>query len=296
MMSFKVGLSLISAALSLCVSFRAEAIEVNPGDYEQFPSGATIGLLYYQHGHGDEAFVRGAKTTSDAKLDTNVGIIRVLHVYEVAPGVTVDPQFLLPVGAISTGGVLAPLGSPGGVGDLILAAPFKFQLDTAFKDVFAITPYLIAPTGTYDETKPLNFGSNRWQGIIQAAYVKHFDPAWSLDLVGDVAFYSDNTRSNLGGIGRLAQDPQFELQAYLRYKITPALEVGGGLGGRIGGNQVFQQTSLRNAQATQYGRLGIAYFPAPTFQIQAMIGQDFIVENGTKQSTFVQVRLAKIFP
>ncbi|WP_311274522.1 transporter [Methylobacterium sp. WCS2018Hpa-22] len=295
-MKSRFGLSLISAALSTCMSFSAEALEVNPGDYEQFPSGATIGLLYYQHGRGDEAYARGAKTTSDAKLETNVGIIRLLHVYEIAPGVTVDPQFLLPVGAISTGGVLSPLGSPGGVGDIIMATAFKFKLNTEFNDVFAITPYLIAPTGTYDENKALNFGTNRWQGVIQAAYVKHFNPVWSLDLIGDVAFYSDNTRYNLGGIGRLSQDPQFELQAYLRYKINPALEIGGGLGGKIGGNQSFEQTSLRNSQATQYGRLAVAYFPEPTLQVQAMIGQDFIVENGTKQSTFLQLRIAKIFP
>jgi hypothetical protein len=295
-MTSKFGLSLISAALFTCMSLSAEALEVNAGDYEQFPSGATIGLLYYQHGHGDEAYARGNKTTSDAKLDTNVGIIRLLHVYEIAPGVTVDPQFLLPVGGISTGGVLAPLGSPGGVGDIILAAPFKFKLDTEFHDVFAITPYLIAPTGTYDENKPLNFGTNRWQGVIQAAYVKHFNPVWSLDLVGDVAFYSDNTRYNSGGIGRLSQDPQFELLAYLRYKIDPALEVAGGLGGKIGGNQSFEQVSLRNSQGTTYGRLAVAYFAEPTFQIQAMIGRDLTVENGTKQATFVQLRLAKIFP
>ncbi|CAA2156357.1 hypothetical protein MBRA_01941 [Methylobacterium brachiatum] len=295
-MKLRLGLGLISVALCACMSFSAQALEVNAGDYEQFPSGATIGLLYYQHGHGDESYTRGTKTTSNAKIDTNVGIIRLLHVYEIAPGVTVDPQFLLPNGAISTGGVLGSLGSPGGVGDLILAAPFKFKLDTPFKDVFAITPYLIAPTGSYDENRALNFGANRWQGVIQAAYVKHFDPAWSLDLVGDVALYTDNTRYNVGSVGRMSQDPQFELQAYLRYKINPSLEVAGGLGGRLGGNQVFQQTSLRNSQATQYGRLAIAYFPEPTFQIQAMIGQDFLVENGSKQSTFVQLRVAKIFP
>ncbi len=147
------------------------------GDYEQFPSGATIGLLYYQFGQGNESYARGIKTTSDAKLDTNVGLIRLLHVYEIAPNVTIDPQFLLPVGAISTGGVLAPLGNPGGVGDVILTAPIKFKLDTEFKDIFAITPYLIAPTGTYDETRPLNLGANRWQGVIQTAYVKHFNPS-----------------------------------------------------------------------------------------------------------------------
>ncbi|MGU3466304.1 transporter [Methylobacterium sp. C33D] len=296
MIKSKFGFGLAALSAGIAMSFSAAALEINPGDYEQFPSGATIGLLYYQFGQGNEAYSRGTKTTSDAKLDTNVGIIRLLHVYEIAPNVTIDPQFLLPVGAISTGGVLAPLGSPGGIGDIILTAPIKFKLDTEFKDVFAITPFLIAPTGAYDENRQLNFGSNRWQGVLQTAYVKHFNPVWSFDFIADVSFYSDNDRYNLNGIGKLSQAPQYELQGYLRYKITPALEVAGGFGGRLGGNQSFQQVSLRNSQGTSYGRLAIAYFPEPTFQVQAMIGRDLTVENGTKQATFIQVRLAKIFP
>ncbi len=291
---FRLGLAAFAAGIFM--NFGAEAIEINPGDYEQFPSGATIGLLYYQFGQGNESYVRGNRTASDTKLDTNVGLIRLLHVYEIAPNVTIDPQFIIPVGAISTGGVLAPLGSPGGVGDVILTAPIKFKLDTEFKDVFAITPFLIAPTGTYDENRPLNFGANRWQGILQTAYVKHFNPVWSFDFIADVSFYSDNNRFNLGGVGKLSQAPQYELQGYLRYKINPALEVAGGFGGRIGGNQTFQQASLRNSQGTSYGRLAVAYFPEPTFQVQAMIGRDLAVENGIKQATFIQLRLAKIFP
>lgn len=291
---FRLGLAAFAAGIFMNVG--AEAIEINPGDYEQFPSGATIGLLYYQFGQGNESYVRGNRTASDTKLDTNVGLIRLLHVYEIAPNVTIDPQFIIPVGAISTGGVLAPLGSPGGVGDVILTAPIKFKLDTKFKDVFAITPFLIAPTGTYDENRPLNFGANRWQGILQTAYVKHFNPVWSFDFIADVSFYSDNNRFNLGGVGKLSQAPQYELQGYLRYKINPALEVAGGFGGRIGGNQTFQQASLRNSQGTSYGRLAVAYFPEPTFQVQAMIGRDLTVENGIKQATFIQLRLAKIFP
>lgn len=291
---FRLGLAAFAAGMFM--NFGAEAIEINPGDYEQFPSGATIGLLYYQFGQGNESYVRGNRTASDTKLDTNVGLIRLLHVYEIAPNVTIDPQFIIPVGAISTGGVLASLGSPGGVGDVILTAPIKFKLDTEFKDVFAITPFLIAPTGTYDENRPLNFGANRWQGILQTAYVKHFNPVWSFDFIADVSFYSDNNRFNLGGVGKLSQAPQYELQGYLRYKINPALEVAGGFGGRIGGNQTFQQASLRNSQGTSYGRLAVAYFPEPTFQVQAMIGRDLTVENGIKQATFIQLRLAKIFP
>ena len=36
-------------------ALQAQAIEVAPGDYEQYPVGATIGVIYYQHSTTDSA-------------------------------------------------------------------------------------------------------------------------------------------------------------------------------------------------------------------------------------------------
>ncbi|MFD1702545.1 transporter [Methylopila henanensis] len=287
------------AGLALtCLGGASQALEVNAGDYEQFPVGATIGILYYQYGKTSDSYADGHKVSGDAKLDSNVSIFRALHVFEIAPRLTVDPQFLLPVGKLSTSGALDPLGSPGGIGDLILATAFKYKLNNATEDVIAFTPYLIAPTGQYDSDRGLNLGANRWQTVLQGAYVKHFDPKWSMDFVADVSFFSDNTSANVGGVkGRLEQDPQFELLSYVRYKVDPTLELAAGLGHRFGGKQTFEDVSVANSKTeTTYGRLSVSYFFQPTWQIHAMAGRDLSVKNGLKQDAFLQLRIAKIFP
>lgn len=83
---------------TLLPALQAQAIEVAPGDYEQFPVGATIGIIYYQHSTTDSAYANGHKVSSDFKLSSDVGILRLLHVYALTDTVTIDPQLLLPFG------------------------------------------------------------------------------------------------------------------------------------------------------------------------------------------------------
>ena len=77
---------------TLLPALQAQAIEVAPGDYEQFPVGATIGIIYYQHSTTDSAYANGHKVSSDFKLSSDVGILRLLHVYALTDTVTIDPQ------------------------------------------------------------------------------------------------------------------------------------------------------------------------------------------------------------
>ena len=133
----------------------AHAVEVAPGDYEQYPVGATIGALYYQHSTTDSAYAKGHKASSDFRLNSDVGILRLLHVYALSDTVTIDPQFLLPFGHISSAGDASALGNARGVGDLTLTAPVKWRFNEA-RDTLSIAPYLYVPTGTYYKDDPLN--------------------------------------------------------------------------------------------------------------------------------------------
>jgi hypothetical protein len=145
---------------TLLPALHANAGEVAPGDYEQYPVGATIGAIYYQHSTTDSAYSNGHKTSSDFKLSSDVGILRLLHVYALSDTVTIDPQFLLPFGHVSTGADASTLGSTRGIGDLILTAPVKWRLNEA-RDTLSLAPYLYVPTGTYDKDDALNIGENR---------------------------------------------------------------------------------------------------------------------------------------
>ncbi|RUQ44788.1 transporter, partial [Corynebacterium pseudodiphtheriticum] len=180
-------LSLAALLPSLC----AHAVEVAPGDYEQLPADATLGLLYYQHSTTKSAYAQGHKISSDFNLTSDVGILRLLHVYQLSERLTVSPQLLLPFGHVSSGGDASALGNTSGVGDLILTAPLKYTLNDA-KDVLGATAYRYVPSGNYDKNDALNLGENRWKVDLQAAYIKHFSEKWAVDLVGDAIWYGDN--------------------------------------------------------------------------------------------------------
>jgi len=83
---------------SVLPALHANAVEVAPGDYEQYPVGATIGAIYYQHSTTNSAYNNGHKVSADFNLNSDVGILRLLHVYALSDTLTIDPQFLLPFG------------------------------------------------------------------------------------------------------------------------------------------------------------------------------------------------------
>lgn len=116
---------------ALLPSLSSHALEVDPGDYEPLPVGATIGVLYYQHSTTDNAYSQGHKTSSDFNLTSDVGILRLLHIYQLSERLTIEPQFLLPFGHVSGGGDASGLGDASGIGDLILTAPLKYRLNDA---------------------------------------------------------------------------------------------------------------------------------------------------------------------
>lgn len=74
----------------------------------------------------------------------------------------VGPQLLLPFGQLKAAGDLSPvLGQRSGTGDLIVAATVWTIHEPENKRYLGFTPYLFAPTGTYDAAKAMNLGENR---------------------------------------------------------------------------------------------------------------------------------------
>lgn len=192
---------------TLLPSLCAQAIEVTPGDYEQLPAGTNLGLLYYQHSTTDALYADGHKASSDFKLTSDIGILRLIHVIGLSDTVTINPQVLLPFGHVSGSGDASTMGSASGMGDPILAAPIGLRLNEA-RDVIALSPYLYVPSGRYDNDDALNLGENRWKLDLQGAYVKHFGEKWALDLIGDVIWYGDNDDSG-GASVRREQDVSY---------------------------------------------------------------------------------------
>jgi hypothetical protein len=274
---------------SLC----AQAVEVAPGDYEQYPVGATIGVVYYQHATTDKLYADDKKVGSDFRLTSDIGILRLLHVYELTDRLTIDPQFLLPFGKLSTDGDASALGSAHGFGDLILAPALKYRLNEA-RDVIAFTPYLYVPTGDYDKDDPLNLGENRWKVDLQAAYVKHFGEKWAMDVVADAIWYGDNDDYSASSLRR-EQDLSYSAQLMGRYIINPGTNIAIGVGHNWGGENKIDGVRQDDEMDTTYLRLTATTFVTPQDQFQVQLGQDLSVEQGPREDFRVNLRYAHIF-
>ena len=203
-----IGLSLMVVA-----SHYAGAVEVDPGDYERYPIGATIGVLYYNYSATNAYYANGHRT-SDFDLQS-MSASPVCCMCSSSPTGSRSIRRCCCRSATSAASATPALGSTNGIGDVILTAPLKFRLNEA-KDVVAATVYVYAPTGSYDQNRGLNLGANRWSLDFQAAYVKHFSPQWALDLVGDAIWYGNNTSYGANG-ATLHQRMSYSAQAMVRY-------------------------------------------------------------------------------
>lgn len=279
--------------LALLLAGQAYAIEVTPGDYEQLPAGTNLGLLYYQHATTDRLYAGGHKAVSNFQVRSDIGILRLIHVFGLSDTLTVDPQVLLPFGRVKGSGNASTLGSANGTGDLIFAAPLRWRLNAA-RDIFAITPYLYAPTGSYDRDDALNLGENRWKLDLQTAYVKHFNDKWAMDLVADAIWYGANDDYGAGSVRR-EQRVGYETQVMGRYQLTAATSLGVGLGRSWGGeNRIDGIEQDDRAERTNL-RLTAATFFTPKDQLQVQLGRDLAVENGTREDLRVNLRLLHLF-
>ncbi|MBK5549092.1 MULTISPECIES: transporter [unclassified Pseudomonas] len=278
---------------ALLPAFHAQAVEVAPGDYEQYPADATIGVIYYQHATTDSAYAKGHKVSSDFNLSSDVGILRLLHVYALSDTVTIDPQFLLPFGHVSSGGDASTLGSTSGIGDLILTAPVKLRLNDA-RDTLSLAPYLFVPTGSYDKDAPLNIGENRWKFELQGAYVKHFTEKWAMDLVGGATWYGDNDDYSANA-NRLEQDVSYAAQVMGRYMPDATTAFGIGFGHTWGGETNIEHVNQDNEADTTNFRLTATKFFTAQDQIQLQLGKDLSVDNGPKEDFRMNLRYARVF-
>jgi hypothetical protein len=285
---------LLAAPLALALGQSAFALEVTGGDYEVYPGGANILPLYYQHAERSDLYANGQKVATNFDLKSDIGLIRYIRPVQLSETAFLDPQFILPFGELKASGNASFLGKASGTADLILGAPVKFLLDPNTRDAFSVGTFVYLPTGNYDNARPLNLGENRWKGLVQLAYVKHFNATWALDVIGDVTINGKNTDYGPAH-ATLKQDPRYEAQVHLRYSLSPVTSLSVDYGYYWGGENEVNGVSQNDKLRTQYARVTGTHFINPTVQLQAQYGQDISVENGLKEKSRINLRLVKLF-
>ena len=288
-------LTVTAASLSAALlSPSALALEISPGDYEPLPDQLNLAILYLNTTSGSDLYSNGKKVSDDFKLETNVAIVRLLHNIDLANGVKMEPQVVIPYGSLTTSGAANVLGDADGLGDIIFGLPFKWTLAGDSKNVFALAPFVYAPTGAYDKDQALNMGDNRWRFLLQSTYIHHFNAQWALDSAIDVSKTTANDEFN-GGQSTLKQSTRYELQSYLRYDLGGGSLLGAGFGHISGAERNVDGVDQNDALSTTYFRATLSHFVAPTWQLQGLLGKDVKVEEGIKQDFQGQLRITHVF-
>ncbi|MCF5029010.1 transporter [Pseudomonas syringae] len=289
-----VARSVLASSTMLCWSTVTHALEITAGDYEPLPVGMNALLVYAQHAESSDFYSNGHKVSDDFRLKTDVSLVRYIHSFALSNNAVIEPQFILPYGHLKAGGEANALGQTTGAGDLILGAPVKWTLATANKDVFSVAPYLYLPTGSYENDDTLNLGENRWRLLLQAAYIHHFNARWALDTAADVSWFNDNDDYGSGS-DTLAQKTRYEYQAYLSYNVSPQTRFAVGGGHIDGGENRVGGVNQDDQLSTTYLRVSATHMLTPSIQVQAVLGRDVEVEEGFREKSRLNLRLAKLF-
>lgn len=269
----------------------AHALDVDPGDYTALPAGTNLAILYYQHAQRNALYANGNKAPGSNKLDSDIGLLRMVHFMDVG-GYIVDPQFILPFGKLKAKGDLGPvLGNNSGVGDLLVGATLWFNKPGA-KTQFGITPFLSLPTGQYNKNDPLSIGENRYKLILNTGYITPLSEKVILDLIGDVTLFGKN--DDVVG-GTMKQKPQYQFQSYLRYQLSGATDLRGGVSYTTGGKTRINGVDQNNKNETFKFNVGVAHFLSPTQQVLATVGRDTSVENGFRENARLNLRFLQVF-
>jgi hypothetical protein len=201
---------------------------------------------------------------------------------------------LLPFGRLNAGRDTAALGRTSGVGDLILASPVWVINDAASRTYLGISPYLIVPTGSYDSSRSLNLGENRWKFNVQVGFVQGLTEHWHVDLTADAMFYGRNDDYSAGS-QTLRQDRQYQAQGYLRYQFPAGTNAFVGLSQTMGGatrvNGVVKDDATRQRKVS----VGASHFIAPTTQLLVSVGRDLKVDNGLRENSRINLRVLHVF-
>lgn len=290
-------------------STSVHALDGSPRDYQMFPVGHSIYAQYLQFVDLDGVYVDGVEQTDlNAKADLTVGISR--YIFNIMPldhmvkGLTVDPQIFVPYGGLDPKGGLSGLDNSNGMGDALFLAAFKYPINKEKRHFIGFTPYLEIPTGDYEKNRLANLGNNRYSTTLQVGWTREFfHKNVTLGLTADVQFFGTNSNYRSGGAlaanlpdQSLKQEELYQYQAHLSYDVTPKLAMTATYSTQHGGEELINGVKRANSSKDKDKyRVGFQYFIKPNLQLEMQYGKDLKVDNGFKEKSRVNMRLAYIF-
>jgi len=295
-----VALGMIAlAAVNPC-----QAIDPQPGDWETYPvTNVAMGFADFTTSNKLNNTVVG--TVPNSHLDSEVGIARFMHFGQIA-GHTFGLQAIFPFGTLNNAKINGQeLSNSSGVSDPILAVGYWFVEDSKQKTWFSFVNFVTVPVGSYDKTRALNLGSNRWQNDIQFDVTKGFLDKWTIDVSADWIHTWDNTEAGTGH-QTLRQNDTFGTYVWLSYDVTSLLQhsilpsaqgasLSLGYAGLYGGAQSLDGVRTGAAAGRQQIRMTYSQFITPSVQGLISFSHDVSATGQFQQNFGVLLRVAKLF-
>ncbi len=191
-------------------------------DYEALaylPKDTLVALTYF----------REVSTSDKQSLSQAQGIFRASYVLKYGNLAIVPFDAILPVVDVTVYATPMLTLHTSGLADFTYLPTIGYVIpeNETTHTVIAATAYITGPTGSYDSSRLVNIGDNRWRIQPQIGLSQRFLKIVTFDLVGSLAFYTTN-KEFVTTMGYLAmtQNPTLGLEGHLTVDLTKDFYLG----------------------------------------------------------------------
>jgi hypothetical protein len=292
---------LLSAATSYSGDARAQTVnnQTDARDYEvlaYLPKDTLVGLAYF----------REASSSDSQSYSQSEGVFRAAYVLKFGNLAVVPFDAILPVVDATVyvptmTGATATLHTSG-LGDATYLPTIAYVIpeDETTHTVVGVSAYVTAPTGNYSSSDLVNIGDNRWRFQPQIAASQRFAKAFTVDLVGNLALYTDNTKFGTGPgqpVVTMKQSVSPGFEAHVMADLSPTFLVGVSYYVEAAGQRNITATGLPLTpidpeQTTQTLRFTFGIRAEPHTLLYLQYDQDIEASGGATIGRFIGARIS----
>ncbi len=294
MATLQRALSLVLATLPVVSA--AAINDIYPTDHIPLPDGRNNIALYALHQEGSGLYTNGKRLPS-GEVGADLYAIRLGKHFSFGDNgqYTFGPLAVLTWGSQSPDSTLKnySFNDTSGNGDLRLGSSVWFHIDRENREYAMVSASAILPTGTYDKTKVLNLGENRYRYVLSAGWMRSLSERWVVDLAPEIVYYGDNTQYLVNK--RKSQQVSYAVAGILRYRVTPYFQVyagttlNGGGGIKVDGVDTFGASNNTRVSA------GMMLIEAGKQQLQLRYAKDISGDNGFRLDNEIALRYSVFF-
>lgn len=274
-----------ATACLLAALYSSQAHALQPRDYLPRPDGVSAMQLLYTNTSANSFYVDGDKAGDNLNLEQDIGVFLPVH-YSTFMSMPTIFEAVIPFGSVSIDG--ADVGnnalSTSGLADPSFLVGIWPVSNDESQTWWAVSGWLTAPLGDYDNDHPLNLGRNQWAFKAQTGLAKGFGKL-IVEVIPSVEVYSDNTDFTSASL-TLERDPLYAIESHISYDLTPSVLVSLDHFYLKGGESKSGSSIIDAELETHALQLTTRLALAPNQFLNLQYKKDLSVENGSKTNTF----------